>query len=101
MPGLAENLLWLLCTLLECAVVVCAVKKGAFRRYLILNLYMAASVIPEIRAAFPRPTPSPTTTPAPLRSQSSSPMTLWYIALALIAAVFLGASIELIRRRRR
>jgi hypothetical protein len=44
-PGLAENLLWLLCTLLECAVVVCAVKKGAFRRYLILNLYMAASVI--------------------------------------------------------
>jgi hypothetical protein len=44
-PGLAENLLWLLCTLLECAVVVCALKKGAFRRYLILNLYMAASVI--------------------------------------------------------
>ncbi len=44
MPGLV-NILWLLCTLLEVAVVVCAVVKGTFRRYLILNLYMAASVL--------------------------------------------------------
>ena len=44
MPGLV-NILWLLCTLLEVVVVVCAVAKGTFRRYLILNLYMAASVL--------------------------------------------------------
>jgi hypothetical protein len=44
-PGFVENLLWLVCTLLEAIVVVCAVKKGAFRRYLFLNLYMAASVV--------------------------------------------------------
>jgi len=43
-PGLV-NILWLLCTLLEVVVVVCAVLKGTFRRYLILNLYMAASVL--------------------------------------------------------
>jgi hypothetical protein len=43
-PGLV-NVLWLLCTLLEAVVVVCAVAKGTFRRYLILNLYMAASVL--------------------------------------------------------
>jgi hypothetical protein len=43
-PGLV-NTLWLLCTLLEVVVVVCAVAKGTFRRYLILNLYMAASVL--------------------------------------------------------
>jgi hypothetical protein len=43
-PGLV-NILWLLCTLLEVVVVVCAVAKGTFRRYLILNLYMAASVL--------------------------------------------------------
>jgi hypothetical protein len=30
---------------LEAGVVVCALKKGAFRRYLLLNLYMAASVV--------------------------------------------------------
>jgi hypothetical protein len=44
-PGLLENFLWIACTLLEVFVVVCALKKGAFRRYLILNLYMAASVL--------------------------------------------------------
>ncbi len=36
---------WFLCTLLEAAVVVCAVKKNAFRRYILLNAYMAASVV--------------------------------------------------------
>lgn len=40
-----EYIVWLLCTLLEAGVVVCALKKGAFRRYLLLNLYMAASVV--------------------------------------------------------
>jgi len=47
-PGLIENLVWILCTLLEALVVVCALKKGAFRRYLFLNLYMAASVLVSI-----------------------------------------------------
>jgi hypothetical protein len=37
-------LIWCLCTLFEAAVVVCALKKGAFRRYLLLNVYMLASV---------------------------------------------------------
>ena len=45
MPGLVENLIWIVCTLLEAAVVVCALTKGAFRRYLFLNLYMIASVV--------------------------------------------------------
>jgi hypothetical protein len=44
-PGFVENVLWLFCTLLEVSVVVCALKKGAFRRYLILNMYMIASVL--------------------------------------------------------
>lgn len=48
MPGLIGNLVWILCTLLEASVVVCALKKGAFRRYLFLNLYMAASVLVSI-----------------------------------------------------
>lgn len=47
MPGFA-NILWLLCTLLEAAVVVCALKKSTFRRYLILNLYMVASILVSI-----------------------------------------------------
>jgi hypothetical protein len=44
-PGPFEFLIWFSCTLLETAVVVCALKKGAFRKYLFLNLYMAASVL--------------------------------------------------------
>lgn len=43
-PGLAQYMMWCLCTLFEAAVVVCALKKGAFRRYLLLNVYMLASV---------------------------------------------------------
>lgn len=43
-PGLTQYLIWCLCTLFEIAVVVCALKKGAFRRYLLLNIYMLASV---------------------------------------------------------
>jgi hypothetical protein len=44
-PGFAEYALWFLGILCEAAVVVCAIKKGAFRRYLFLNLYMAVSVV--------------------------------------------------------
>jgi len=43
-----ENLVWIVCTLLEALVVVCAIKKGTLRRYLFLNLYMAASVVVSI-----------------------------------------------------
>ena len=48
MPGPAEYILWFVGILCEAGVVVCAVKKGAFRRYLFLNLYMAASVVVSI-----------------------------------------------------
>jgi hypothetical protein len=40
--------IWLLCTILEAAVLVCAFKKDALRRYLFLNVYMAASVVVSI-----------------------------------------------------
>ena len=43
-PGLTQYLIWCLCTLFEAAVVVCALRKGAFRKYLLLNVYMLASV---------------------------------------------------------
>jgi len=46
--GPSEYIFWLLGTLCEAGVVVCALKKGAFRRYLFLNLYMAASVVVSI-----------------------------------------------------
>ena len=45
MPGLIEYVIWSLCTLLEAAVVVCALKRGAFRKYVFLNVYMATSVL--------------------------------------------------------
>lgn len=45
MPGLVEYVVWSFCTLLEAAVVVCAIKRGAFRKYIFLNVYMAASVL--------------------------------------------------------
>ena len=43
MPGPLQFAIWFLGTLLEVAVVVCAVKKGLFRRYFFLNLYMLLS----------------------------------------------------------
>jgi hypothetical protein len=36
---------WLACTLLEASVVVCALKQGAFRRYLPLNLWMLMELL--------------------------------------------------------
>jgi hypothetical protein len=38
-------ILWIAGVLCETGVVVCAIKKGSFRRYLFLNLYMAMSVV--------------------------------------------------------
>jgi hypothetical protein len=43
MPGPLQFAIWFLGTLLEVAVVVCAIKKGLFRRYFFLNLYMLLS----------------------------------------------------------
>lgn len=43
MPGPFEYIVWFVGLVLEAAVVVCAIQKGAFRRYLLLNVYMAAS----------------------------------------------------------
>jgi hypothetical protein len=42
-PGPFDYCVWLLCTLLEVSVVACAILRGAFRRYLALNIYMLAS----------------------------------------------------------
>ena len=44
MLGLFGYLVWMLGSLLEAGVVVCAVRKKALRPYLFLNLYMAASL---------------------------------------------------------
>jgi len=46
--GPLQYAIWFLCTLLEAAVVVCAIKRSAFRRYLFLNLYMSAEVLASI-----------------------------------------------------
>ena len=45
MPSPYEYAVWLLCTLSELAVLVCAVKGGALRRYLLLNVFMASSAL--------------------------------------------------------
>jgi hypothetical protein len=47
-PGPLISFIWLLGTLCEAAVVVCALKKGAFRRYLLLNLYMVGLIVVEL-----------------------------------------------------
>lgn len=52
MPGPFAYCLWILCTLLEAGVVVCALARGSFRRYFTLNLYMAASVAMSIGRYF-------------------------------------------------
>lgn len=48
MPGLAHSLIWLVCTFLEAAVVVCAVRTNSFRRYPFLNVYMGLSFLVSI-----------------------------------------------------
>ena len=45
MPGTMQYVVWLVGALLEAGVVVCAIKRKAFRRYLFLNLYMASEVV--------------------------------------------------------
>jgi hypothetical protein len=44
-PGSVGYAIWLIATLLEVAVVVCALSRNAFGRYLCLNLYMLVSFL--------------------------------------------------------
>jgi len=44
-PGSLGYAIWFLATLLEVAVVVCAIKRRSFSRYLCLNLYMFFSFV--------------------------------------------------------
>jgi hypothetical protein len=46
-PGPLTCFIWIVGSLFEVAVVVCALKTGSFRRYLLLNLYMAGLVCVE------------------------------------------------------
>jgi len=43
--GPYEYAIWLICTCLEALVVVCAIRRNALRRYLLLNVNMVASVL--------------------------------------------------------
>jgi hypothetical protein len=45
MLGPVDWAVWFLATLLEASVVVCSLRKGSFRRYFFLNLYMMLSVL--------------------------------------------------------
>ncbi len=45
MLGPADYVFWLLGTLLQAAVVVCAIWRRSFARYVTLNLYMAAAFV--------------------------------------------------------
>jgi len=44
----AQYIVWFLGTLLEAAVVVCALKRHAFRQYIFLNLYMASAILASV-----------------------------------------------------
>ena len=49
MPGPFTFFVWLLGFFCEAAVLVCAIKrKAVFRRYLLLNLYMAGAILSEL-----------------------------------------------------
>jgi hypothetical protein len=45
MPGSADYVIWFLGVLLEAAVVVCAVRRGLFKRYFFLNLYVLLELL--------------------------------------------------------
>lgn len=47
MPGPFAYFIWFVGTLCEAIVVVCAIKKHAFRRYLLLNLYVIGLMVSE------------------------------------------------------
>ncbi len=45
MPSTADYCIWVICVLIEAAVVVAAAKSHALRRYIFLNIYMGSSVL--------------------------------------------------------
>jgi hypothetical protein len=45
MPGSADYVIWFLGVLLEAAVVVCALRRGLFKRYFFLNLYVLLELL--------------------------------------------------------
>jgi hypothetical protein len=47
-PGPLQYAIWLVCTLLEAGVLVCAYRRQAIARYFILNLYMACEVLASV-----------------------------------------------------
>jgi hypothetical protein len=47
-PGPLQYAIWLICTLLEAGVLVCAYRRKALRRYFLLNLYMACEVLASV-----------------------------------------------------
>jgi len=47
-PGPLQYAIWLICTLLEAGVLVCAYRRKALRRYFFLNLYMACEVLASV-----------------------------------------------------
>jgi hypothetical protein len=46
--GPLQYTIWIICTLLEAAVVVCALYRKSFRRYLLLNVYMGSEVLASV-----------------------------------------------------
>ncbi len=44
-PSPLEYIVWVLCTLLQLGVVVCALTRHSFRRYFLINMYMASAVV--------------------------------------------------------
>jgi hypothetical protein len=64
--------------------------------------YSANTMIPKIRNAFAPPTTSPTSAPTKNPEPSNAPSLVpWYLSLGLIIGVLLGATVILLRRRRR
>jgi hypothetical protein len=47
-PGPLEYSIWIICTLLEAGVVLCAFARRSFQRYFTLNLYMIASFVTSV-----------------------------------------------------
>lgn len=45
MPSMVDYCVWIICVLLEVAVVVTAARRHALRRYIFLNIYMGSSLL--------------------------------------------------------
>jgi lysophospholipase L1-like esterase len=62
--------------------------------------YLADSVIPQIRRAFPPPTPTSSPSPTPAHPNAAPSLLPWYLSLGLVLAALLGAAGVIIRRRK-